>query len=186
LGAARAARGEIIARRLEARGFPGALAGALAEAGESQLGRPHFAAWMVREGLVKDANQAFDRHLGQGKPGDVKACWPTMAQAVQWIVAAGGVAVLAHPMKYRFTRMKLRRLVTDFREAGGEALEIISGRQNRDQIAQLKRLAQDFELEVSVGSDFHRDAPYAAPIGVELPPLDGLRGVWQRWLPVEN
>jgi predicted metal-dependent phosphoesterase TrpH len=181
LDTARRERGAKIASRLEALGFQGALPGALAQAGKSQLGRPHFAAWMVARGLVEDPRQAFDKYLGQGKTGDVKAFWPELPQVVAWIVNAGGVAVIAHPLKYRFTRMKLRRLVLDFIAAGGAGIEIVSGRQTVDHITQLRRLAGEFELEVSVGSDFHRDAPYSSQVGVELPQLRGLRGVWQRW-----
>jgi predicted metal-dependent phosphoesterase TrpH len=182
LASARQERGLKIASRLEAKGFAGAHAGALAQAGDSQLGRPHFSAWMVAQGHVVDHNQAFDRYLGQGKIGDVKAFWPELAEVVQWITASGGVAVIAHPLKYRFTRMKLRRLVVDFVAAGGRALEIHSGHQNADQLLQLRRLAAEFELEASLGSDFHRDGPYSPQLGVELPPLEGLRGVWERWL----
>jgi len=181
LAGAREERGRKIADRLEALGFSGALAGALAVAGDRQLGRPDFAAWMVARGHVSDPNEAFDRYLGQGKVGDVKAFWPELAAVTAWIVAAGGVAVIAHPLKYRFTRMKLRRLVIDFRAAGGTAIELISGHQTPDQHAQLRRLAGEFDLEVSVGSDFHRDGPYSPQPGVELPRLEGLRGVWERW-----
>ena len=182
LATARRERAVMIASRLESRGFEGALQGALAQAGDSQVGRPHFAAWMVEQGHVKDHNQAFDQYLGQGKPGDVKAYWPELAEVVQWVEASGGTAVIAHPLKYRFTGMKLRRLIAAFVAAGGRAIEVHSGRQTRDQIAHLKRLVREFDLEVSVGSDFHRDAPYAAPLGVESSPFDGLRCVWERWL----
>ena len=182
LDQARRERGVKIAQRLEKQGFPGALEGARAQAGDSQLGRPHFAAWMVEQGHVVDHNQAFDRYLGQGKIGDVKAFWPELAEVTEWIVAAGGVAILAHPLKYRFTRMKLRRLVIEFAAAGGAAIEVLSGRQTPDQLGQLMRLATELELEVSLGSDFHRDAPYAAELGVELPQLEGLRGVWERFV----
>jgi hypothetical protein len=136
---------------------------------------------MVEQGHVQDFNEAFDRYLGQGKTGDVKAFWPPLAEVTGWITQAGGVAVLAHPLKYRFTGMKLRRLLTAFVAAGGAGLELLSGQQTREQTAHLQRLAQDFELEVSLGSDFHRDAAYGAPLGVELGPFAGLRGVWERW-----
>ena len=179
---ARQARGVMIADRLASRGFRGALAGALAQAGASQLGRPHFAAWMVQQGYVRDHNQAFDQFLGQGKTGDVKAFWPELAEVTQWITASGGVAVIAHPLKYRFTGMKLRRLIAAFAAAGGTGIEVLSGCQTSDQLAQLQRLAREGELEISVGSDFHRDAPYSAPLGVESAPFDGMRGVWERWL----
>lgn len=179
---ARAERGTIIASRLESRGFPGALQGALAVAGESQLGRPHFSSWMVEQGHVKDHQAAFDKYLGQGKPGDVKACWPEMAEVVEWIVASGGVAVIAHPLKYKFTRMKLRRLVIDFTAAGGQGIEVLSGRQTVDQVAQLQRLANEFDLLSSAGSDFHRDGPYSPELGVELRRLESRPAVWERWL----
>jgi predicted metal-dependent phosphoesterase TrpH len=181
LGQARRERGVKIGSRLESRGFEGALPGALAVAGDSQLGRPHFATWMVEQGHVADHNTAFNKFLGQGKIGDVKAFWPELAQVTQWIEASGGAAIIAHPLKYRFTRMKLRRLVIDFMAAGGSGIEVLSGHQTTDQTAQLKRLATEFELEASVGSDFHRDAPYSPQLGVELPQLAGLRGVWERW-----
>ena len=181
LDTARTERAAKIAERLAARGFEGALAGARAQAGDSQLGRPHFAAWMVDQGHVEDHNEAFDRFLGQGKMGDVKTFWPPLAEAVGWIGASGGVPVLAHPCKYRFTGMKLRRLLVDFVAAGGRAMEIQSGRQTPEQSLHLRRLAAEFDLEVSVGSDFHRDAPYSPAVGVEPPRLDSLQGVWRRW-----
>jgi len=181
LAQARRDRGQKIASRLQALGFCGALEGALAEAGDSQLGRPHFAAWMVAQGHVTDHGQAFDKYLGQGKTGDVKAFWPELVEVTRWIEASGGAAVIAHPLKYRFTRMKLRRLVVDFMDAGGSAIEVLSGYQSTDQTTQLKRLAVEFGLEVSIGSDFHRDGPYSPQLGVELPQLGGLRGVWERW-----
>jgi predicted metal-dependent phosphoesterase TrpH len=178
---ARVDRGRKIGRRLAQKGFHGALEGAIKYAGESQLGRPHFAAWLVEAGHVTDHNQAFDRYLGQGKIGDVKAFWPELAEVTCWITEAGGVAVLAHPLKYRFTRMKLRRLVKDFRAAGGKALEVISARQTPDQVRSLCALAREHDLEASVGSDFHRDGPYSPRLGVELPRLERLRGVWERF-----
>ena len=178
---ARRERGLKIASRLESRGFEGALAGALAQAGASQLGRPHFAAWMVEQGHVKDHNEAFKRFLGQGKTGDVQAFWPQLEEVTEWIVSSGGIAVIAHPLKYRFTGMKLRRLITAFVAAGGEGIEVRSGQQTPDQTAHVLRLAKEYELEVSVGSDFHRDAPYLPPVGVESSPFEGLKGVWQRW-----
>lgn len=181
LGQARRDRGVKIAKRLADKGFEGALEGAMAAAGESQLGRPHFSDWLVEKGHVEDHNEAFNKYLGQGKIGDVKAFWPELAEAVGWIVAAGGIAVIAHPLKYKYTRMKLRRLVVDFKAAGGQAIEVLSGRQTPDQVTQLQRLAAEFELEVSAGSDFHRDGPYSPQLGVSLPRVADGEGVWNRW-----
>lgn len=181
LNTARQERGQKIGHRLDKLGFSGALEGALAEAGDSQLGRPHFAAWMVAQGHVEDAAKAFDKYLGQGKTGDVKAFWPQLSEVVQWIVDAGGSAVLAHPLKYRFTRMKLRRLVQDFQAHGGAAIEVHSGFQTPDQRVQLQRLADDFDLAASVGSDFHRDSTYGADVGVDITRFGSPRGIWERF-----
>lgn len=182
LAEARLDRGAKIARRLERLGFPGALDGALAEAGDSQLGRPHFAAWMLQQGHVDSFSEAFDKHLGQGKPGDVKAFWPELAEVTRWIVAAGGTAIVAHPLKYKLTATKLRRLVGDFKAAGGSALELVNGRQNPAQTAQLRRLAEECALAVSAGSDFHRDSTFGPELGVEFRPPAGLACVSERWL----
>lgn len=187
LGRARLDRAAVIADRLRQRGFAGALEGALEQAGSSQPGRPHFAAWLVEQGHVKDTSQAFNRYLGQGKVGDVQAFWPELAEVTAWIVAAGGVAVLAHPLKYRLTRSKLGRLVADFQAAGGSAIEILNGYQTPDQSRQLRALAQEGGLEVSGGSDFHRDSSWGPDLGVELRHLGALRGVWERWpVPTPN
>lgn len=177
LQAARVGRAQEIAARLEKRGYVGALAGALACAGASQIGRPHFARWMVQAGHVGDSAAAFDRYLGRGKIGDVKACWPSLASVTGWLVAAGGIAVLAHPLHYRFTRTKLRRLLAEFRAAGGRGLEILSGRQESTQTAALAKLAADFDLYASVGSDFHRDTPYGPSLGVESRHMKGVPNV---------
>lgn len=177
LQAARLARAEEIAARLEKRGFAGALAGARACAQTSQIGRPHFARWMVDAGHVSDMGGAFARYLGRGKIGDVKACWPSLASVTGWLAEAGGIAVLAHPLQYRFTRMKLRRLLTDFRAAGGRGLEILSGRQEATQTAAMARLAADFDLYASVGSDFHDDGPYRPSLGVESRLMAGVPNV---------
>lgn len=179
LASARLERGEIIGRRLAAAGYEGAFAGAAALAGDSQLGRPHFASWLVAQGHVPDAGTAFDRYLGRNRIGDVKACWPPLAEVTGWICAAGGIAVLAHPLKYRFTAMKLGRLLADFIEAGGRGLEVLSGRQETGQTAQLMRLADRHGLLLSAGSDFHRDAPYGPTLGVESAAFDGRPTVWQ-------
>ncbi len=183
MAAARARRGEVIAERLARRGMPGALEGARARAGDSQLGRPHFADWMVAQGHVGDHNEAFDRYLGRGKTGDVKVCWPKLSEVVRWITASGGTAVIAHPLKYRFTRSRLCRLIADFMAAGGIAIEVQSGKQSRDELGHLRRLAVEFGLEVSVGSDFHREAPFRASLGVESSPFADLTGIWERWMP---
>jgi predicted metal-dependent phosphoesterase TrpH len=177
---ARQERAAAIAQRLQKCGFDGALEGALRHAGPSQIGRPHFAAWMVEKGYSKDFSAAFDKYLGAGKTGDVKAFWPSMQQVTEWIVAAGGVAILAHPLKYRFTNMKLRRLVDAFRACGGGAIEVLSGRQSDDQTRYLGKLAADFELRISAGSDFHRSFEHGPRLGIQVERLPAGIGLWSQ------
>jgi predicted metal-dependent phosphoesterase TrpH len=156
----------------------GALEGAQAAAGESQIGRPHFAAWMVETGLVASMSEAFDQYLGTGKVGDVKMFWPPLSEAVQAITAADGIAILAHPLKYRLTGMKLRALLKDFKASGGGAVEILNGRQPEADLMRLKQMASDLDLMMSAGSDFHRDFEYGANLGVDVSRLPVGSYVW--------
>lgn len=153
---ARQERAEKIASRLEKQGFTNVLEGAtaLADPGGS-LGRPHFARFLVESGQIDSQARAFSRFLGAGKIGDVKCGWPEMEQVVEWITQAGGVAILAHPDKYSMSRLKLRRLLQDFCAVGGQAVEVVSGQQNRDVTAFMARMANEHELYASAGSDFH-------------------------------
>ncbi len=178
LSESRNKRAEIIAQRLEKIGFNGALSGALEKAGASQIGRPHFAAWMIACGHVTDAKEAFDKYLGAGQLGDVKAYWPRLSQVVEWITVAGGVAILAHPLKYKYTRSKLRRLIEAFRSAGGTSLEIFSGRQPEDRTLQLRRLAAEFDLLASAGSDFHGYRDYGPRLGVNTVQFGTAPSLW--------
>jgi predicted metal-dependent phosphoesterase TrpH len=179
---ARNERAVKISERLGARNIPGALEGAQAIAGDSQIGRPHFAQWMVAEGHVSSMNSAFDKYLGQGKIGDVKTFWPTLESAVTTIVESGGMAILAHPLKYKFTRMKLNALCQDFKALGGVALEILNGRQTDGETARLKQLAGQCGLQASAGSDFHRDWQYGAALGVEAAIAGDMPAVWETLL----
>ena len=171
-----------IAEKLDRLGMSGALAGARGLAGSGSICRPHFANWLVSEGHAETAGVAFDKWLGNGKPADSKTQWPDLVTSVTAITAAGGLPVLAHPLKYRFTRTKLRALCSDFGAAGGIAVEIVNGRQTSTEIAALSRLAQEMDLAVSIGSDFHRDWPYGADLGVDTSVTRGLPAVWEMLL----
>lgn len=151
----RVVRGERIAERLSRIGIVGALAGAQAVAGASVLGRPHFAQFLIDQGRVKTVKEAFKKYLGAGKPGDVKNLWPEIKTVVKWIVAAGGVAVIAHPHKYKMTRTKLCALVDDFVVAGGQAIEVVSGIMPPGVADMLASIAHERNLFASCGSDFH-------------------------------
>ena len=133
---------------------------------------------MVDRGHVTDANEAFARYLGAGKMGDVKTCWPALEEVVAWISGAGGAAVLAHPLKYKMTRTKLRRLIAAFQKAGGTVLEVYSGRQSREQTLDLCQLSRACGLQASVGSDFHAHVEHGPRLGVETTALPGIVDLW--------
>lgn len=175
---AREERAEKIAKRLAGVGIDGALEGAKAIAKESQIGRPHFATWMAEAGAVDSVTEAFDKYLGAGKIGDVKMFWPPLSDVVQAITRAGGVAILAHPLKYRLTGMKLRALINDFKAAGGGAIEVLNGRQPETDLKRLSQLAEGNGLMCSVGSDFHRDFEYGPKLGIDVERLPNGAYVW--------
>ena len=174
-------RSEEISRKLALKGMPGALEGARAiqqELGDSgnAPARPHFADWMVREGFVKDRAEAFRKWLGAGKLGDVKQHWPTLEETVETLRAAKAWVSLAHPWHYDFTRSKRRRLISDYIQAGGHAIEVVNGHQPAEQVGSLAILAREFGLLVSAGSDFHGPGGWSEigeyrPLPEDLPPL---------------
>ena len=184
--AARRERAQMIGVRLAKLGMPGAAEGALALAGSAQIGRPHFARFLVMQRHVRTEDEAFDRFLGAGKPGDIKMLWPELAQVIAWIKAAGGVAALAHPLKYRLTATRLRKLVADFAACGGSAIEIVVGRQALQDSQFLAQLAAQHRLQASVGSDFHGPGLHWSQLGQisELPKT--CEPVWQRWASIDN
>lgn len=177
----RVERAREIARRLEKKGLVGVYEGATSLAGTSQIGRPHFARYLHQSGQVKNEAQAFKKYLGAGKVGDVKACWPSLEKVVGWIREAGGVAVLAHPAHYKISLSKLRCLCEDFRQAGGRAIEVVSGNQPGDTAAAIARLCQEFSFYGSCGSDFHGPASQWSDVGKMSFFPEGCNPVWKLW-----
>lgn len=187
---ARWTRAEEIGRRLEAKGMPGAFEGARAiqaELGDSENApaRPHFAEFLLRQGHVKDRAEAFRKWLGAGKLGDVKQHWPSLADAVGTLRAAGAWISLAHPYQYDFTRTKRRKLVADFIAAGGHALEVCNGPQPAEQVGVLSILAREFGLMVTAGSDFHGPSDWSE-LGLYRSVPDDLAPLWPRFASAEN
>jgi len=161
---ARRTRAEKIAERLEKAGLKDALAGATRVAGVAEISRPHFARYMVESGFSKSHEHAFKKFLGAGKPGDIKQLWAEPKQAIAWIRDSGGVAVLAHPHKYRMTRTKLLALIDDFVALGLQGMEVLSGSQGKDITGMLRDIAVQRKLLASVGSDYHGAAtPWCKP-----------------------
>lgn len=179
---AREQRAEIIASRLAKLGLANTLAGAAAVAnGTARLARPHFARYLVESGQVGSLQLAYRKYLGPGKAGDVRDFWPAMPEVIDWITAAGGIAVLAHPGKYRLSNLKLAELVQDFTSAGGRGLEVISGAQEPALTARLGKLANRHGLYASCGSDFHGPGQTWAQLGkVAALPSESVP-VWEAW-----
>ncbi|MEZ5529844.1 MAG: PHP domain-containing protein [Porticoccaceae bacterium] len=178
---ARQQRAEQIDEKLHHIGLPNTLAGAAALAGNDNIGRPHFAQHLVNIGAANNIRQAFKKYLGAGKPGDVKQLWATLPTVIQWIRDAGGIPVLAHPDKYNLTRTKLLALVDDFIADGGQAMEVVSGKQLPQLTRDLGSICQQKNLFASCGSDFHQPGQPWAELG-RFPLLpDGCQPVWDHW-----
>jgi predicted metal-dependent phosphoesterase TrpH len=178
---AREERTRRIAERLDKLGLKNTYAGAKKMAGNATVGRPHFARFLVESGQIKDIPEAFRRYLGRGKPGDIHNVWAPLDDIISWIRQAGGTAVLAHPGRYKLTNLKLEELTRDFATAGGQAIEVISGKQDAGLTRRFGKLANRYELLASCGSDFHQIGQHWAELGSIGPlPVDA-RPVWEHW-----
>ncbi len=154
-------RAEEIARRLAKKGIGGALEGAQRYARGNILSRTHFAHFLVEQGHARDLRQVFKRFLVRNKPGYVPGEWASLAEALGWIRDAGGLAVIAHPARYKISATRLRQLLGEFLELGGTALEVVSGSHSRDDILSMASLSRRFQLAASAGSDYHGpESPY--------------------------
>jgi len=172
-----------IAARLEAAGAPGNAAMDSIRAAGSLPTRTHFARALVALGAAADIQAAFDRWLGRGRPGHVASAWPALDEATGWITAAGGKAVIAHPMRYPLSAGARRELCAEFKAAGGAGIEVITGGGSVRDREQAISLAVRSGLEGSVGSDFHDPAIPWNPPGrlAKLP--ESIRPVWAGFPP---
>jgi predicted metal-dependent phosphoesterase TrpH len=149
-------RGREIARRLEKKaGINNAYEGALSFVHGGLVSRSHFARHLVSAGHARDFGQAIKKYLLQGKAGHVAGEWASLTEVVDWIRQANGIAVLAHPARYKLTATRLRELLADFIEAGGEAIEVLSGSHTPGDIKAMTGHALRFDLLASAGSDYH-------------------------------
>lgn len=180
--AGRDERAREMAAQLAEAGIPGAYEGACRYVGNPQLiSRTHFARYLVERGVCRDVGEVFGRYLSEGRPGYVAHRWATLPEAVGWIRAAGGTAVLAHPGRYRLGRTALDAMIEEFRALGGEGIEVVCGSHAPWQYDEFARRARDFRLRASRGSDFHGPGESRVELGA-LPPLPGdLVPVWRDW-----
>lgn len=166
-------------------GIHGAYEGAHARAANKEMvGRTHFARWLVDQGHASDLRAAFRHFLTRGNPGFVDHDWTSLEQAVGWIRASGGTAVLAHPGRYPFNARDMHRLLDTFRALGGEGIEVITASHHPSEYGKWADLARAFGLKASRGTDFHAPGEGVEPGRVAALP-HYCRPVWQGWPEVE-
>ncbi len=178
----RARRAKKIGDALEAAGIPGSLAGAKRYAENPNLiSRSHFARHLAESGRAPDVKSVFQRYLVKDKPGFVEHRWASLADAVSWIRASGGIAVVAHPGRYKFPKPELHAFLAEFRDCGGAGIEVVTGSHSPEQYLEFARVAREFGLRASRGSDYHGKGESKADLGA-LPQLpDDLSPVWREW-----
>lgn len=161
-------------------GIPGAFEGAIKYVGNPDLiSRTHFARFLVESGACADTYEVFRRFLTEGKPGYVPHAWARLGDAVRWITGAGGVAVIAHPARYKFSPTAEYALFTEFIAHGGRGVEVMTGSHSTAEQVRYGDTALEFDLLASRGSDFHSPGESRTELG-SLPDLPGaLRPVWQ-------
>ena len=176
----RGARAHEIAAGLAQVGIKDAYEGALKYVGNPALiSRTHFARFLVETGVCKDTPEVFRRYLTDGKPGYVPHRWASLKHAVQWITDAGGLAVIAHPARYKFTANEEYALFSEFKTHGGRGVEVVTGSHTSAEYVKYAETAKEFGLAASRGSDFHSPDESHTDLG-QLPFLPGeLTPVWE-------
>jgi predicted metal-dependent phosphoesterase TrpH len=177
--AGRAQRAQRIGDRLAALGMPGAFEGALPFAGNPELiSRTHFARFLVQAGYFPNVQAVFDRLLKDDGPAHEPMQWATLESAVNWIRGAGGVSVIAHPGRYKYTPLQFGALFDTFKDLGGCAIEVVTGSHSVPQFNEYAQVARHYGFQASCGSDFHSPEESRVALG-SLPPLPGdLKPVW--------
>lgn len=178
----REVRAREIAQKLDKAGIKGAYEGAQRFSAGKMLGRMHFANFLVADGHAKSIRHVFKHYLVHNKPGHVSGDWASLQDTVSWITGAGGIAVIAHPARYKMTRTRLRKLIKEFMAAGGQGIEVVSGSHDINDTRTMANHASDFDLYASVGSDFHDPNFPWIQLG-KMPPLPRqCRPVWDLFL----
>ncbi len=176
----RGQRAQEMSDGLAAVGIKGAYEGALKYAGNLELiSRTHFARFLVETGACKDTNEVFRKYLTEGKPGYVPHRWASLHDAVKWITNAKGMAIIAHPARYKFTPNEEYALFSEFKAHGGLGVEVVTGSHSAAEYVKYAETAKEFGLAASRGSDFHSPDESHTDLGT-LPFLPGgLTPVWE-------
>lgn len=168
----RIARLQAIADKLTKQGIQGAFEGAMALASNHEMvSRTHLADFLIQQGYVRNKQQAFKKYLGEGKSASVRHEWANLSETIEAIHHAGGIAVIAHPMRYDLSATARRALFSEFAQLGGQAMEVHSGNSNLAERQSYTMLANRHQLWASVGSDFHRQGDFGGGLLGACPDL---------------
>ena len=173
-------RATSMGEKLEKCGFEDVYSDAKAMAGEGSITRAHFAKVLLQRSVVSKMQSAFDKYIGKGKRAYVKPNWCSIEEAVATIHAAGGVAVMAHPIRYDLTAKWLRRLIVDFKDAQGDGLEVVLPQMNNEQRKIMLNYCSEYDLYASMGSDFHQPSRWS-DLGRNLVMPEQAKPIWQLW-----
>lgn len=176
----RGERAQEMSQGLAQVGIHGCYEGALKYVGNPELiSRTHFARYLVESGVCADTHEVFRKYLTEGKPGFVPHRWATLKEAVQWITDAQGIAIIAHPARYNFTPNEEYAFFTEFKNHGGQGVEVVTGSHTTAEYVKYGDMAKEFDLLASRGSDFHSPEESRIDLGT-LPWLPGqLTPVWE-------
>ena len=174
----RNARAKKIALGLWRSGIKDALEKAQEISGGHMLTRTHFAQMLINEGYCKDMKSVFRRYLTGRKPGGVSVEWKDFDEVINWIQSAGGKALIAHPLRYRMTHTKIKKMLNEFKEKGGDGFEVVNANSSDEEISLGNQWSEEFDLLASVGSDFHGWPNQRVQIGnlADLP--NNSRAIW--------
>ena len=171
-------RAKKIALGLWRSGIKDALEKAQKISGGPMLTRTHFAQMLIQEGYCKDMKSVFRRYLSGRKPGGVRVEWKDFDEVIKWIQSAGGKALIAHPFRYRMTYTKIKKMLKEFKEVGGDGFEVVNANSSDEEISLGGQWSADYDLLASIGSDFHGWPNQRVQIGnlADLP--NNCRAIW--------
>ena len=174
-------RANRISHKLKKAGIDNAYENAKRIAAGGTVTRFHFAQYIIESGHAKNQSDVFKRFLVRNKPGHVAVSWPSLENTIKTINNAGGVAIIAHPMRYKMTATKLRKLIADFKVLNGSAIEVVTGNNNPDEIKLAAQYALTYDIAASIGSDFHNEETSWNQLGKLKPLPKELTPVWELW-----
>jgi 3',5'-nucleoside bisphosphate phosphatase len=180
--ASRVRRAIRMSESLENAGVQGSFSGAMGYVSNPNIiSRTHFARYLVDTQRARDVRSVFQHYLVKGKPGYVPHQWAALADAVAWICASGGIAVIAHPGRYGLAPSGMKALLAEFRDCGGAGLEVVTGSHSPEQYHEFAALAREFGLLVSRGSDFHGEGESRTDLGALPKQFEEMKSVWHIW-----